>query len=114
MKKFNLDVNYELQKENAEGKAYTPEELSEGNAQLTNNYIETAVLLTNKDGLDSQFRRIWVKIQSKIQTALNTKEYEVEFEQGEFDFIKNAILNAKFNPTIAKYVVALEDAILSV
>jgi hypothetical protein len=32
MKKFNLDVNYELAKENAEGKAYTPEELSQGNA----------------------------------------------------------------------------------
>jgi hypothetical protein len=114
MKKFNLDVDYDLQKENKDGKAYTPEELSEGNAQLTNNYIETSVLLSNKDGLDSQFRRIWVKIQSKIQMALNSKDYVIELEQGEYDFIKNAILNAKFNPTIAKYVVALEDAILSV
>jgi hypothetical protein len=114
MKKFNLDVNYELSKENAEGKAYTPEELSEGNAQLTNNYIETAVITVNRDGLDSQFRRLWVKIQSKIQTALNTGEYEIEFEDGEFNFIKDAVINAKFNATIAKYVVALEDAILSV
>jgi hypothetical protein len=114
MKKFDLNVNYELQKENAEGKAYTPNEISQGNAELSNNYIETAVLLTNKDGLDSQFRRLWVKIQSKIQTALNAKEYVIELEQGEYDFIKKAIVDAKFNPTLARYVVALEDAILSV
>lgn len=114
MKKFNLDVDYKLNAENAEGKKYTPEEISQGNAELTNNYIETATLLAHKDGLDSQFRRLWVKIQSKIQMALNTKDYVVEFEDGEFDFIKRSLENAKFNPTIAKYVVALEDAILEV
>ena len=114
MKKLNLDIDYKLNTENAEGKAYTAEELSQGNAELTNNYIETAVILSNKDGLDSQFRRLWVKIQSKTQTALNTKDYVIDLEDGEFDFIKRSLENAKFSPTIAKYVVALEDAILSV
>lgn len=114
MKKFNLNIDYKLDTKNAEGKEYTAEEMAQGNAELTNNYIETAVLLANKDGLDSQFRRLWVKIQSKISMALNTKDYEVELEDGEFNFIKRAFDNAKFNPTIAKYVVALEDSILSI
>lgn len=117
MIKFNLDVNYDLPKtREVDGKEviYTAEEISEGNAQLTNNYIETAIIMVHKDGLNSQYRRLWVKTQSKLSTAIAIKDYEVEFEQGEFDFIKNAIIEAKFNATIAKYIVTLEDAILSV
>ena len=111
MKKFNLNVNFDLNTKKEDGSEYTEVEITKANAELTNNYIETAVLMAHRDGLDSQFRRIWVKIQSKIQTALNTGDYEVEFEDGEFKFIKDAVTNAKFSPTIAKYVVALEDAL---
>jgi hypothetical protein len=49
-----------------------------------------------------------------MQTAMNTGDYEVSFEDGEFDFIKKAVTEAKFSPTIASYVVALEDALLAV
>lgn len=117
MKTLNLDVKYDLPKtREVDGKEveYTDEEISVANAQLSLNYIETAVLLSNKDGLDSQFRRLWVIIQSKISMALNSKEYKIEIDDGEFDFIKRSLENAKFNPTIAKYVVALEDEILGV
>lgn len=114
MKKFDLNVDFKLDAKKEDGTDYTEVEVRKANAELANNYIETAVLMANRDGLDSQFRRIWVKINLKIQTALNTGDYEVEFEQGEFDFIKRAVTEAKFSPTIAKYVVALEDAILSV
>lgn len=114
MKKFDICVDYKLNKTNAEGKEYTDVEIAKGNAELTNNYVETAVLMAHRDGLDSQYRRIWVKIQSKMQAAMNTGEYVVEFEDGEFSFIKSAVTEAKFSPTIASYVVALEDAILAV
>ena len=116
MKKLNLNIDYKLESKNQDGVEYSIEEMTQANAELTSNYIETAVMMAHRDGLNSQFRRLWVKTQSKIKTAISLKDYEVEFEDGEFNFIKDAFAsdNCKFNSHLAHYVVALEDEILSV
>jgi hypothetical protein len=113
MKTFNLNIDYKLKY--PVGSEPTPEKLSLGQAELTRDYIEYAISSSYKDGLDSQFRRIYATIQSKIESAIEDKTYFVELADSEVKFIKDAFSDdkAKFNATIAKYVVALEDAISS-
>jgi len=112
MKKLNLNIDYKFPVEEKS----TKKDIENANAELTRDYIAFAITSSYAKGLSSQFRRLYVKIQSKIDTALNTKDYVIELEDGEFNFIKEAFSSddCKVNATIAKYFVVLEDEILSI
>jgi 2-succinyl-5-enolpyruvyl-6-hydroxy-3-cyclohexene-1-carboxylate synthase len=79
------------------------------NQELTANYVYFAVKQKYKEGLDSQWRRTWARIQRKFDDAIDNKTEEIDFEQGELDFIRAAFKDAKFPPDLSKYVVILED-----
>ena len=79
------------------------------NSELTVDYINYSVRTFYKDGLDSQWRRIWGRIQRKLDEALDTKVGEVNFEQAELDFLKKAVKEVKVPSELAKYFVVLED-----
>lgn len=106
---LNLAVNYGI--EYGEDK---PESIELAYAQLTKSYIEYAVTACHKDGLSSQFRRLYASIEKKIESAINTETFVATFTTSEFDFIVSAFNSdkAKFIAPLAKYVVKLEDAFL--
>jgi hypothetical protein len=79
------------------------------NQELTADYINFAVRSFYKEGLDSQWRRTFARIQRKLDEAIDTKADEVDFEQAELDFIQRAVKEAKYPPELSKYVVIFED-----
>lgn len=83
------------------------------NARLTYNYVMYAIKNKYPDGLDGQLRKIWGRIQKKLDEALDSeKEQTVELEAAEVDIIKGAFTDKlKFPVAAAKYVLLLEDAI---
>lgn len=97
---LNIDIDY--------GR---PEEMQKStpNPELTDNYINFAVNNFYAGGLESQWRRLWGRIQRKLDAALDKKEYEVQLERAEFDFITRAFAGAKFDSSLSKFVVVLED-----
>lgn len=80
------------------------------NEQLTVNYIETAISSANPQGLELQNRKIFSRIQRKLDEALESKK-EVEFEKAELDLLVDSFRVAKFPPAASKYVVLLEQEI---
>jgi len=110
MKILNLAVNYKIKYEDT----FTEDEVIKAKAELTKSYIDYAVSAQYKDGLTSQFRRVYAKISEKIANALEDKTFVVNLEVSEVKFIREAFLDdkTKFPATISEYVVTLEDAIL--
>jgi hypothetical protein len=110
MTKININLGYKVKYPEGTQPENVPEEM----AKLTKSYIEFAVTASYKDGLSSQFRRIFATIQSKIDVAISDKTYVVELGEGELNFLKNAFTDekTKFTATLAQYVVVLEDEIL--
>lgn len=98
---MNIDIDYGRKLEGKEGEIT--------NAELTVDYINFSVKSFYKEGLESQWRRTFARIQRKLDEALDKKAYEVNFEQGEIDFIKRAMKEAKFPAELSKYVIILED-----
>ena len=113
IKTFDLNIDYKLIYPATMEKP-SDEEQAKAHAELTRDYIEFAITYSHKEGLNSQYRRIYAGLRSKIDTALEDKTYSIEITDSEIKFIKDALLdeNTKFNATIAKYVISLEDAIL--
>jgi len=99
-----MDINIEYNRPLSEEKAVS-------NAELTENYINSATQMFYKDGLDGQKRRIFGRIQHKLDDALTTKNYEVDFEAAELDFISNVAEKVNFPAHLSRYFVCLEDAI---
>ena len=101
MSKFNIALDYNRK----------PEAIKDlSNAALTEDYISFAVKAHYKD-LDSQWRRVWGRIQRKIDAAIDSESHEMELDQSELDFILVAIKAAKFDANLSKFVVVLEDAL---
>jgi hypothetical protein len=109
MAKLNLAVDYKLV--GPDGKTGTPKD----HGELSKGYIEYAVSAKYKDGLNGQLRRVYGRIQANIGTAIATEEYEIELDEKEVKFLKDAFSDevTKFPASVAQYVVALEDAILA-
>lgn len=108
-KTFKLNVDYKLNTGDA-----SDEDVQVAKAELTRDYIEYAVTASHNQGLDSQYRRLYGTLQNKIQSAIDSKTFEVEMTEGEITFVKMAFADekVKFVPAkIAFHVVALEDAI---
>lgn len=102
---LKIDIDYKLppRKENEQDR-------TEG-AELTANYIEAAVTSSHPQGLEGQQRRIWGRIQRKIDSGIENKSESIELEQAESDFLRKAFENCKVPVAIAKYFVVLEDLI---
>ena len=80
-------------------------------AEVTLTYLTYAVRISYKDGLDNQFRRMWARIQRKLDAAIDDNKNEIDLDVSEFDFIKGAFKSPKIPSDIAKYFVILEDYI---
>lgn len=81
------------------------------NSGLTLNYIEYAVESAHKNGLSGSQRRIYGRIQRKIDRAIEDEQDSVELEQAEKDFLRDAFRSSNFPANAAKYVVILEEEI---
>ena len=97
MKKIKLDLDYQAKDNN-------------GAKELTLSYLEGGVNLFYKQGLEGQKRRMWGRIQRKIDdVADDDKKNVLELEDTEFDFVWDAFKKAQFSPHISKYVNVLES-----
>ena len=101
MRTLNINVDYKTKE--VEGQ----KRLS--NSELTLNYINYAVDVKYKEGLNGQIRRMYGRIQRTLEEAVETGKSKVELEESEFEFIKDAIKDAKFPTGLARFVSALED-----
>lgn len=81
------------------------------NSELTLDYINHAATQAYPNGLEGQVRRIYGRIQRKIDEAISAKEDEVDLETAEKDFLKKIFKEAKFPASLSKYVLLLEDEI---
>jgi hypothetical protein len=79
--------------------------------ELTDDYIGYAVNNVHKDGLEGQMRRIYGRIQRKIEEAIKSGAGEIELEQAEKDFLRKAFKDCKVPSGISKFFVVLEDEI---
>ena len=71
-----------------------------------------AVSQKYKDGLEGQKRRIFGRIQRKIDDAIDNKKDEIELEQAEKDFLRGVFKDeVKLPPLASKYIMVLEDEI---
>lgn len=80
-------------------------------AALTADYINHAVTNAHQQGLEGQQRRIYSRIQRKLDGAIENSDEDIELEQAECDFLRKAFEACKVPAVIAKYFVVLEDAI---
>lgn len=104
MLKFNINIDYKRSAKDLEG-----EEKPLTNQELTEDYIIFAVRIKYREGLESQWRKTWGRVQRKLEEAVIGGNDIVELENGEYDFIKLAVRDAKFPPHLTKYVIILED-----
>ena len=97
MKKIKLDIDYKTKS-------------NDGAKELTLSYLEGGVNLTHKQGLEGQKRRMWGRIQRKMDDLRDDKKLnELELEDTEFDFVWQAFKQAHFPPNISILLNILED-----
>ena len=84
-------------------------------AGLTVDYINWAITSKHNNQLDGQSRRIFARMQNKMDEAVLGNKDSVEFENAEMDFLKAAFNwnELKFPVHSSRYVVVLEDYIAS-
>ena len=104
MIKFKVNIDYKRKEE-------AVEKLS--NSELTLDYITTAVATCYKDGLSGSKRRMFGRIQRKIEDAIDKNEDTIELEVAEFDFIRKTFDDDKATlpAHVSQYVNLLEDEI---
>lgn len=101
-KALNVKLDYYKGKRKSED----PKEQS-----LTANYIQFAVDSKHKDGLKLRDRKIYSRIQDKLDEAVEQDLSIVVFEQAEIDFLKDAFKDSKFPAILSRQTVMLETAI---
>ncbi len=101
MKKLNINLPYRLKDG---GDPVT-------NQQVTQNYITIAAHSTYSRGLNNSQRRIFGRVQSKLDEGVEKDLNEIELEQAELDLIKSAIKDAQFPAPMAYNANLLEDEI---
>lgn len=107
LQKFPLNLEYKL--------TLSDKELKDKNkvfSEITVSYISSSVEMKYKDGLEGQLRRLWGRIQRKMDEAIENKTYSIELENAEKDFIKNSFKEAKFPAALAKHITFFEDAFI--
>lgn len=101
---MKLNLDYKRGDENEEEKKIS-------NQEVTVNYILSAVNSSHPQGLDLTNRRIFARIQRKIDEALDNNFDDIVLEKAEIDLIKESFKTAKFPAGYSKYVVLLEEEI---
>jgi hypothetical protein len=104
MKTLNVSLDYKR----PEPKTEEDKKAWKSDAELTQDYIAYAVTQTYKDGLEGQLRRLYGRIQRKLDACLDENKPGMELEEAELDFLDKAFSTAKFPVSIAKYVLVLE------
>lgn len=90
----------------------TPEmEAQSSNQALTRDYMEFQVQQTFPNLEGKEQVRIYGRLQRKFDKAVDEKSEEINLEEAEKDFIKDAFKTVKFPAQIAKYAVRLVDVI---
>jgi len=99
---MNIDLDYKR----------TPKAVEQiSNSELTVDYINFAANSAHQGGLEGQQRRIFGRIQRKLDAAVEAKQTEVELELAELDFIVKCFEMAKFPANLSQYVMVLQDEI---
>lgn len=75
------------------------------------NILALAATTAHERGLEGQLRRLYGRVQRKIEEAVDENREDVELEINEFDFIKKAVEHGRFAPSIAKFVEVVENEI---
>jgi len=101
MKTLNLNIDYQRPQESID---------KISNSALTCDYLDN-VIVTKYPELQGQKLRAFARIQRKLDAALEGKLETIDFEDGDFDLIKEAFKDLRFNARLAKYVVYLMDEI---
>ena len=115
-KKFNIDIDY---------KVVIPAEMKDNKSnqklpsfpEMTDNFIKHSVYSVYLDpqdpkkGLTGPQRRAWGRIQRKLASALESKNYVLELETKEVDFLKTSFAQSKCPPDVSMYYIILEDEI---
>lgn len=83
-------------------------------SKLTLHYITFAVTDAHKQGLEGQQRRIFGRIQRKLDEAVDKDIEEIELEKAEKDFLRKAFEACKCPAQQSKYFVVLENEIEAV
>lgn len=78
-------------------------------AALTADYITYAVNNSHPQGLEGQMRRIFGRIQRKLDAAIDGGAEDIELEQAEKDFLRTSFRDCKVPAQIAKHFIVLED-----
>jgi hypothetical protein len=81
------------------------------NSELTENYILHAVNDTHPKGLEGQLRRVFARLQRKLDEAIDSGTDTIELEKAEQDLLRKSFNECKVTPALAKYFVVLEDEI---
>jgi hypothetical protein len=81
---------------------------NESNSQTTLNIIIFMLSATYKEGIEGQTRRIYGRLQAKLEQALENKVETIELESAEVDMIRN-VSKTKTPVTWSKWVLVLED-----
>src|SRR4051812_41889892 len=70
--------------------------------EMTSNFISYGVSQRHKDGLSSRDRRIWARLQRRLEEAVDTGVSEIDLEAAEFEFIHDSFKDQKFPSGDAK------------
>jgi energy-converting hydrogenase A subunit M len=100
MSKLKLEIDYKRKEEEVK-------QIS--NVALSTDYIHYAVNQTYQKGLKGQMLRVWGRIQRKLDEAMDKNLPDIEVEQAELDFIKEAVDKTEFPAGISKFVMVFQD-----
>lgn len=88
-----------------------PGESQQGPIETTANYFDAAVSSAHPQGLEGQMRRIYGRIQRKIDAAADESLEFIELEKAEADFLRVAFEKCKIPASFSKYFTVLEDEV---
>jgi hypothetical protein len=66
---------------------------------------------THAQGIEGQQRRVFARIQRKLDEAIENKTSEIELEEAEKDLLRKSFRDCKVPAQIAKLFVVLEDEV---
>ncbi len=86
---------------------------AQSDQSIFRNYLGYAINLGYKEGLQSDKRRIWDKIQDKLDVVVEKNEESITLNSYEYLFIKTAFEKAVVPATETKNFTKVEDAVLN-
>lgn len=101
--KLNINLDYKTPASNGQAQL--------SNRELTANYIDAAVGSSHSQGLEGQMRRIFGRVQRKIDEAIESGKDEIELEKAEQDFLRKSFSECKIPAQLVKYFVVLEEEV---